>query len=326
MRPTIHNSRAGKDGVYSPKHNDRNFDSQTAEHIDQEKSQGNWYWNCLERSDLTFEEVEAEFYKIHCTKHLNAQNQRYQAQRHKERIKDIDAYRTAKQTCPEETILMLGNKDEYLPPKTLKSICEEFKNWEEKTFPGLHVLDMALHIDEQGAPHIHERKVWLYIDKDGFEAVGQDKALQQAGIKPPHPEQARSRYNNRKQTYSKQARQKFIDICRDRGFGSLLETQPREKSKSGQQLTQYKADKAEEQAKQLFILINKQQQKVDDLRKEENILNLRLKVKQNDYKEIQENIEDIQEKLNRSKNFLHLAEQRQAFEEYQYDKQHERIR
>lgn len=107
---------------------------------------------------------------------------------------------------------------------------------------------MALHMDEEGAPHIHERKAWLYADKEGFEAVGQDKALERAGIEPPHPEQPRTRYNNRKQTASKMMREKFFEICRTHGLGFMLETTPREKSRSGRELEDYKAGKAEERA------------------------------------------------------------------------------
>lgn len=33
MKLTKHNGRAGKNGVYNPKHNDRNFDVSNSEHI-----------------------------------------------------------------------------------------------------------------------------------------------------------------------------------------------------------------------------------------------------------------------------------------------------
>lgn len=248
MRATLHNGRSGENGTYNPKHNDRNFDIQNAEHIDPERVKNNRYWNYLEDNSLTFEQVEQTFYEEHCRAHLDAVNKRYEGQRHKDRVRSMDEYRTARQSCPEETILMLGNKSDFIPPRILQRICNEFKAWEEATFPGLHVLDMALHMDEEGAPHIHERKVWLYTDKDGFEAVGQDKALQRAGIEPPHPEKPMNRYNNRKMTYTQKARQAFFDICREHGLDTLLETTPQEKSKTGQRLADYKAGKAEERA------------------------------------------------------------------------------
>lgn len=182
----------------------------------------------------------------------------------------MDEYRTARQSCPEETILMLGNKSDYIPPHILQRICNEFKTWEEATFPGLHVIDMALHMDEEGAPHIHERKAWLYTDKEGFEAVGQDKALQRAGIEPPHPEQPRTRYNNRKQTASKMMREKFFEICRAHGLGFMLETAPREKSKSGRELEDYKAGKAEERAQAAELRANAAEQRTKQAEQERN--------------------------------------------------------
>ena len=268
MRATLHNGRSGENGTYNPKHNDRNFDIQNAEHIDPERVKDNRYWNYLQDNSLTFEQVEQTFYEEHCRAHLDAVNKRYEGQRHKDRVRSMNEYRTARQSCPEETILMLGNKSDFIPPRILQRICNEFKAWEEATFPGLHVLDMALHMDEEGAPHIHERKVWLYTDKDGFEAVGQDKALQRAGIEPPYPDKPTNRYNNRKMTYTQKARQAFFDICREHGLDTLLETTPQKKSKTGQRLADYKAGKAEERAQAAEMRARSAEQKARKIEQE----------------------------------------------------------
>ena len=247
MRMTVHNGRAGKNGVYSPKHNDRQFDISSAEHIDPERMPGNVYWNWTGKN-ISFEDAEKEFYELHCREHLDAVNQRHREQRHPERVRDMDAYRTARQTCPEETLLMIGNKDEYLPPKTLRAICERLKDWEENTVSGLKVLDIALHVDEEGAPHIHMRKAWIYRDENNVESIAQSKTLQAAGIPLPHPDKPAWRHNNRKQTFSAMERQALYEICQEYGLESLLEMQPREKSKSGRELEDYKASEAEKRA------------------------------------------------------------------------------
>lgn len=247
MRMTVHNGRAGKNGVYSPKHNDRQFDISSAEHIDPERMPGNVYWNWTGKN-ISFEDAEKEFYELHCREHLDAVNQRHREQRHPERVRDMDAYRTARQTCPEETLLMIGNKDEYLPPKTLRAICERLKDWEENTVSGLKVLDIALHVDEEGAPHIHMRKAWIYRDENNVESIAQSKTLQAAGIPLPHPDKPAGRHNNRKQTFSAMERQALYEICQEYGLESLLEIQPREKSKSGRELEDYKASEAEKRA------------------------------------------------------------------------------
>lgn len=249
MRMTIHNGRAGKNGTYSPKHNDRNFDISSAEHIDPERMPGNVYWNWTGKKDISFEDCEKAFYKEHCRAHLDAVNRRHREQRHPERVRDMDAYRTARQTCPEETLFMIGNRDEYLPPKTLRAICEKLKDWEESTVSGLRVLDMALHVDEEGAPHIHMRRAWIYRDENGIESIAQSKTLQAAGIPLPHPDKPQGRHNNRKQVFSAMERQALYEICRGYGLESLLETKPRERSRSGREFEDYKAEQAEKRAR-----------------------------------------------------------------------------
>lgn len=248
MRMTIHNGRAGKNGAYNPRHNDRSFDISHAEHIDPERMPGNVYWNWTGKKDVSFEDAERLFYEQHCRTHLDAVNQRHREQRHPERVRDMDAYRTARQTCPEETLLMIGNRDEHLPPKTLRAICEELRDWEEKQIPGLKVLDMALHVDEEGAPHIHMRRAWIYRDENNVESIAQSKTLQAAGIPLPHPDKPAGRHNNRKQTFSQMERKALYEICRGYGLESLLETKPREKSRSGREFEDYKAEQAEKRA------------------------------------------------------------------------------
>ena len=249
MRMTIHNARTSKLGAFTPRHNDRNFDISHAEHIDPERTGENIYWNWTGESNISFEDAEKLFYEQHCRTHLDAKNARYVAQRHPERVRTMDEYRRNPRTCPEETILMIGNKNEYIPAKTLQAICEDLRNWEEKQIPGLRVLNMALHVDEQGAPHIHMRKAWIYRDENGIESIAQNKALQAAGIPLPHPDKPAGRHNNRKQSFSAMERQALYEICRGYGLESLLETKPREKSRSGREFEDYKASKAEERAK-----------------------------------------------------------------------------
>ena len=248
MRMTIHNGRAGKNGAYNPRHNDRNFDISHAEHIDPERMPGNVYWNWTGRKDMSFEDCEKAFYEEHCREYLDAVNRRHREQRHPERVRDMDAYRTARQTCPEETLLMIGNKDEHLPPRTLRAICEDLRNWEENTVSGLKVLDLALHVDEQGAPHIHMRRAWIYRDENGTESIAQSKALQAAGIPLPHPDKPAGRHNNRKQSFSAMERQALYEICREYGIENLLEMKPRERSRSGREMEDYKAEQAEKRA------------------------------------------------------------------------------
>lgn len=245
MRATIHNGRTSHLGAFTPKHNDRSFNISHAEHIDPERVKLNRYWNWTGK-EMTFEDAERTFYEKHIRQHLDAQNARYRAQRHAERVKSMDEYRRSPQTCPEEVILQIGKLGDTIPADMMARIIQEQINWEQQQFPGVKVLDVALHMDEQGAPHIHERRAWIYTDKDGNLAISQNRSLEQMGVELPNPDKPRSRFNNRKQVFSRMCREHLLQICREHGLE--IEEIPQEKSRNGRTLDDYKAGEAEKRA------------------------------------------------------------------------------
>jgi hypothetical protein len=245
MRATIHNGRTSHLGAFTPKHNDRNFNIKNAEHIDPERVRNNRYWNWTGK-EITFEAAEIAFYEKYISAHLEAQSARYRAQRHAERAKTMDEYRKSPQTCPEEVILQIGKRGDTIPADMMARIIQEQINWEQKTFPGVKVLNVALHMDEQGAPHIHERRAWVYTDKNGNFAISQNKALEQMGVELPNPNKPRSRFNNRKMSFSRMCREHLLQICREHGLE--IEEIPQEKSRSGRTLEDYQAGEAEKRA------------------------------------------------------------------------------
>lgn len=246
MRATIHNGRTSNLGAFTPKHNDRNFNINHAEHINPERVKLNRYWNWTGNPETTFEAAEIAFYEKHISAHLEAQNARYRAQRHAERAKTMDEYRKSPQTCPEEVILMIGKAGDTIPADMMARIIQEQINWEQQQFPGVKVLDVALHMDEQGAPHIHERRAWVYTDKDGNLAISQNRSLEQMGVELPNPDKPRSRFNNRKQVFSRMCREHLLQICREHGLE--IEEIPQEKSKSGLSHVAYMTRQEEEKA------------------------------------------------------------------------------
>lgn len=251
MRITTNNGRHTKGRIYNPKHNDRQFNVEKSTHIDPTRTSNNWEWQWLENSGLlcSFEDAEREYYNRYISDHLQAVNCRYEAQRHAERVKTLDEYRKSPQSCPEETIVCIGNREHHPDPSELLAAYLELQHWQQQQFPQLHVLDYAMHLDEQGAPHIHERHVWTYTDADGHMAIGQARALEQMGIQRPHPEQPRSRYNNAKVTYTQAVRERFAEICRQRGLE--IETTPRERSQSGLTLLEYQSRQEEQHLQEL---------------------------------------------------------------------------
>lgn len=318
MRATIHNSRRGKNGVFSSRHNDRNFNINNANHINSKHSKNNVYWHWLQSThpQMTFEQAESCFYKQYIQQHLDVQNSKYIANRHMDKVKTMDEYRNSAQTCPEEVIWMIGKKGDTIPAKMLANIVQEQINWEQRTFPGIRVLDVAVHMDEQGAPHIHERRAWVYTDKYGNLAIGQNKSLEQMGIELPNPNKPKSRYNNRKQTFSRLCREHFLYLCKQHGLE--INEIPRETSRSGKDLLEYQSLQEREK-------INFLQYELKQLTRKKNALLYQIDVKTEKLNSLNEECNKVQSQLLSLTDFLHDAEQRKAFNIF-YERQHERSR
>lgn len=246
-RTTLHNGRKNKQGqAYSPRHNDRKFDLDKAEHIDPERTKENVYWHYLQKEnpDMDFSTAEKTFYKDHFEEALKIRNSSYIQHGNKKQVKTLEEY--MQEHCPEETIWMIGNAEDMIPAKILHNVWKEQKTWMEATFPQMNVLDWALHVDEQGAPHIHERHVFIGHDKRGLEVVGQNKALAEMGVSAPNPQKPTGRHNNAKMTYTAKCREHFQEICKRHGLE--IEVQPRERSEMGLTQAEYKARQEEKAA------------------------------------------------------------------------------
>ena len=172
MKATRHNGRSGKHGTYDAKHNDRRFDVENSEHIDAERTKFNVYWDCYqgyslpndenERARFTFTEVEKAYYVEKYSDHVEGQNERNRKARHYDRVKTIDGILENNKTCPEETLLQLGNIDGTVSADVLAQISAEyFEEFNKRYGSHVHILDWALHLDE-ATPHIHERHVLMW--------------------------------------------------------------------------------------------------------------------------------------------------------------------
>lgn len=234
MKLSHHNGRAGKNGSYNPKHNDRQFNIGNSEHIDDKKAARNIYWDCYQgfrTSDISsissdhnnsaeaetfcgFEDIEKLYYYEHYGPSVKAQNERNIKSRHPERNRTPADLLTNKKTCPEESILQIGDMEAYADPDVLFQIANEF--FEEMTAlygEHFHIIDWALHLDE-ATPHIHERHVFDCDDGHGHIKPQQEKALELMGIELPDPSQPCSRLNNRKITFDKICREKLLEKCK----------------------------------------------------------------------------------------------------------------
>lgn len=221
--------RSGRMG--SAAHNDRTFlrgrnVEDVAPHIHPER-QGDNLAMCWQ-TGMDFETAELAFYEKHYAAACEATNKRYRRERHPERCKTPEDLYRGRLTRPEELILQIGDMHTGVDVQTFKACVneymKEFTKWNKAHGTHGHVLDVAIHTDE-ASPHAHIRRVWDYHDSDGLVRLGQNKALEAAGVPLPDPEKAVSRYNNRKIAFDAMMREKWQEICKSHGFD--VETVPR---------------------------------------------------------------------------------------------------
>ena len=277
MRVTLHMGKASGGKAYSSRHNDRNFDTTKAAHIDPERTRYNMTWHRYGKvaPQLSFDAVERKFYRDRFGDALKARNSRYKAAGHPERVKTMDEYRRAVRTCPDEVIYQIGKKGETVSPRLLWRIVAMQINWEAKAFPQAYTLSLALHVDEQGAPHIHARRVWVGHDKDGHAEAGMSKALREMGIGRPDPDAPEDRYNNPKQTYTSMLREHFVDLCREHGLE--IDVEPQEASRTGLSLLEYQNRQARETEAVLAAEIEADEDYLEGLRQDAAAVESRLK-------------------------------------------------
>lgn len=211
----------------SAKHNDRTFDLDKAEHIDQNKTDQNQYYifsKNPEDKKLSFEDYELKYYEKHYSESLTATNEKYIAQHHPERVREMsDWLKTYK---PTEAILQLGNKDEHIKdPKQLKTAFKETFEKICKKYPQIKPLDMALHMDE-ATPHIQFRFVINGHDKSGNLKPLKTQGLKEAGIERPDLSKPESRYNNPLQTFTNEVRELFYTEIEKLGIDLDREVRP----------------------------------------------------------------------------------------------------
>ena len=259
LRVSQHSGRRG-----SAKHNDRSFlvglsdeeRREVAPHIHPEAMQENREWRWTGREDKRpLEEVELDFYRTRYAAALERTNERYRREGHAERCRTPEQlYRGAK-SRPEEMILQIGDREANISPEAFKACVADYMHrlgaWSQEHGGHMHLLTAALHFDET-SPHAHIRRVWDYTDRDGLTRLGQNKALEAAGVPLPDPTKPEGRYNNRKIAFDLWARGMWQDVCKAHGFE--VETEPipgKRHQEKADWMYQQNAERLERQERQL---------------------------------------------------------------------------
>lgn len=219
MRATNHHGRGTARHVSR-----KGFD---APHIDRAKAKDNIYWTWDSKASHDAPDVEMSELRYYTQTYqpgLDEQNSKHKARRQYARIRTIEDVYHARNTQPEESLLYIGNRDNLtdVSTGTLWKCVADYVNW-EKAYSKAHgdfykPLSLALHADEQGQIHVHERGVYQHKDDAGNWQIGQAWALEAAGIPLPHPSKPRDKYNNRKQSWDAVRRKKWIDIVEAHGY------------------------------------------------------------------------------------------------------------
>ena len=228
MKASMHNGRQG-----SGKHNDRSFldgmsafdRARQAPHIAPWDTGKNLTWRVGHKGWVhgkggDVEAAERAYYKKAYSAAQEAKNARYRSQRHPERCRSTDDLYTGKLTRPEEQILQIGSKDEQVSPEVFRACVQDYikelNDWNKAHGRHMQILSVSIHFDET-TPHAHIRRVWEHDSKDG-RTLGQDKALEAAGVPLPDPGKAKGRHNNRKMVFDAAMREKWLDICEAHGL------------------------------------------------------------------------------------------------------------
>ena len=306
MKLTRHNGRSGKNGVYNPKHNDRNFKIENSEHIDPELAKKDFLWDCYQgfattemrdREELSsrFEKVEQAFYSQRYFDYCDGQHERNFKRGHPERDRTTEDLRLSKKTCPEESIIQIGTKEEHVDPVVLLKIASDyFLEFEKRFGTNVHILDWALHLDES-TPHIHERHVFDVVNQYGEVQPAQDKALEALGVTLPYPDKPKSKTNNRKVMFDFICRTMLFDICKKHGLN--LDEEPSYGGRKYLEKQDYILMKQKQKLAEQEMQIGQKQQEINEAEARIGKTELALKEMESQFSEKQQALEDAKSQI-----------------------------
>lgn len=158
----------------------------------------------------------------------------------------MDEWRKKTMHAPEEQLIQIGNIENCPDVETSLQCFNEYlgwlNDWNDEHGNPFFILNWAMHQDEMGAPHVHLRRAWPYLDEEtGLTTTDQTKALLKAGILPPDPEKKISKKNNPKTTFDKICREKWIFIARSHGLE--IEDTPKPRDEVGKTLEKFQKEK-----------------------------------------------------------------------------------
>lgn len=239
FHPSLHSASRHRDGrVFGRYHNDREGETFSEEcHVVPELSKDNVYYNVIDDcyythdeaangSYTSFKDAEDSFIKDALKDAYEAQQQRHRAHRQYGRCKDIDTWyednRKSGKITVDQVWLQIGNYDDGSVDKdTLHDVVVDYlqqqHDYDKKHNIDCVILDVAIHVDERIngviTPHAHINRIFFGRDKDGRRIAGQEECFNQSDLVVPDASKKVGHYNNRKMTYTADARQIYLNVC-----------------------------------------------------------------------------------------------------------------
>ena len=289
---TMHSASRHSDGrVFGRYHNDREGETFSEEcHVVPKLSKDNIYYNVIDNvyythgeaqngSYTTFKDAEDDFIKDALKDAYEAQQERHRAHRQYNRCKDIDAWyddcRKSGKITVDQVWLQIGNYDDgSVDRDTLYGVVVDYLQ-QQADYDKQHnidcvILDVAIHVDEQVngviTPHAHINRIFFGKDKEGRRIAGQEACFNQSDLTRPDESKKTGHYNNKKMTYTKDAREICLNVCEAHDINISREplpsgnkkhkeldayiTQQNRRKKQETAEAEKRAQKAEERAKQ----------------------------------------------------------------------------
>lgn len=282
-------SRISRKDASPARHNSRTGFKEQPEHIDLAKSKFNWYWNCLTGvvPEIDYAEMEEEYYEKRFRLALDNQNGRYKAAGQHKNCKTMKQFMNSPRYKPEEQIIQVGSMDNTITKEQLLEIYQDYYEWHTKEYPEVKFLNATLHVDEDGAPHFHVRRVWEVTNGDEV-GICQADVLAKYGFERPNLNKPQGRKNNPKIAYTKKVREKLLEICLQHGID--IEVEVKDADAKHLHPDEYKAKmKAEEKLKEVQAKLEETMNKYNDMELELNAAEIKLK----EYAHIERNMEQL---------------------------------
>lgn len=291
-KATYHSGRTTKAGrVYNANHNTNKKTRDGQSHIDHEKTERNLLYRiennklipCKSYDCIAFEKKR---YSELFGDSLQARNERYIQQRHKERCRSIDDLYGDSKKCPFEMILQIGKASDDMmfeeKAELSKKINIDFVQEMHRRYGTNFVpLDISGHYDEASV-HWHYRAVFVCHGKDGLEP-NQAKAFEELGIERPDKAKPVGKHNNPLMTFTEQARELYYEICERYGFE--IDREVKNPSQKHKETLEHKCEMLEKEVEAKDQAIADMTSQLEAINREKNIAQAKAKEEAGRYKE-----------------------------------------